>query len=220
MPKRAEFEAFLRYERDALARLQVRVVHGAAADAEAIERFGADCVILATGSDPVRQGVPGGGATVTVPEAIADPEALGETVAVADVTGEWTALSAIEHLADLGKRVTVFLPIGSFAWRTTIYSTLANTKRLRERKVKLMPLRKVLAWDGASLDVEDVSTGERETHGPFSALVFAQHNTADQTLYKTLKRRGVPVRQAGDNVAPRTALEAVYHGHMTAREIA
>ncbi|WP_226573002.1 oxidoreductase [Acuticoccus sediminis] len=220
MPKRSKFGDFLAFERSALARLQVRVAYGEAADADAIAAFGADTVVLATGSDPVRQHVPGGGRTVTVTEAIADPDALGGAVAVADVTGEWTVLAAIEHLADLGKRVTVFLPINAFAWRTTIYSTLATSRRLRERKVKLMPLRKVLAWDGTTLDVEDVSTGEREAHGPFGALVFAQHNFADQSLHRELKRRGIPVRQVGDNVAPRTALEAVFHGHKTAREIA
>ncbi|UOM36147.1 FAD-dependent oxidoreductase [Acuticoccus sp. I52.16.1] len=220
MPKRAEFAEFLAYERGALARLQVPIAHGVTADADAIAAFAADVVVLATGSDPVRQPLPGGGRTVTVAEAIGDPAALGDTVAVADVTGEWAALAAVEHLADLGKRVSVFVPIGAFAWRTTIYSTLATSRRLRERKVKLMPLRKALAWDGTRLEVEDVSTGERESHGPYSALVFAQHNTADQSLYKALKRRGIDVRQVGDNVAPRTALEAVYHGHMTAREIA
>ncbi len=220
MPKRSKFADLLSAQIADMERFGITVECERQADATAIAAFRADQVFLATGSAPVRARIPGGGKAFTIPEALADPDALGSTVALFDRTGEWAALTLAEHLADLGKAVTFFSPSGGIAWRTTIYSTLANFKRLRERKVRIATFRRVSAFDGAELTVEDLSTGESEILTGFTGLVAAEHNFADQTLFAELRRLGVPVRQIGDNLAPRTALEAVYHGHLAARELA
>jgi hypothetical protein len=161
--------------------------------------------------------LPGGGPIFTLPDALHAPDKLGDVVAVFDRTGEWGALSAIEHFADLGKSVTLFAPAAGYGWRTTIYSTLANSRRLRERKVRIATLRAVRSFDGEVLEVEDLSTGAIERLTGFSSLVAVEHNSTDQTLYRALREAGLPVHQVGDNNAPRTALEATYQGHMAAR---
>ncbi|WP_430249485.1 FAD-dependent oxidoreductase [Neorhizobium sp. DAR64860/K0K1] len=219
MPKRAEFRTLMEEQIADLDRFGVTVITGKHADAGSISDFAADAVFLATGSTPVRTEFAGGGKAFTIVEALDDPAALGSDVALFDRTGEWAALTLAEHLADLGKKVTFFSPAGGIAWRTTIYSTLANLKRLREKKVRIATLRKVTAFDGKTLAVEDLSTGESELHMGFTGLVAAEHNFADQSLFKQLRHLAVPVRQIGDNLAPRTALEAVYHGHLAAREL-
>jgi hypothetical protein len=140
-------------------------------------------------------------------------------VAFVDLTGEWASLSAIDHLAGLGKRVTVFSPIGGFAWRTTIYSSLAWTKRLREKRVRIATLRRVMSFDGAALEVEDVSCGEVESLAGFDAVVLAQYNAPADELRAPLAAAGIPLTFAGDCLAPRTAMEAVYEGHAVARSI-
>jgi dimethylglycine catabolism A len=219
MPKRSQFSRLLDEQVADIERFGVEVEYGKNADVGGIAAFGADAVFLATGSAPVRAAIPGGGDALTVVEALKNPEALGQNVAIFDRTGEWATLTLAEFLADLGKRVTFFSPMGGIAWRTTIYSTLANLKRLHERKVRIAPLRRVAGYDGDSLTVEDVSTGEMERHAGFTALIAAEHNFADQTLFREVRNLGIPVRQIGDNLAPRTALEAVYHGHVAAREL-
>jgi NADPH-dependent 2,4-dienoyl-CoA reductase/sulfur reductase-like enzyme len=219
MPKRSNFSRLMEEQIADIERLGVTVECGKTADAATIAAFHADAVFLATGSTPVHSQIPGGGKALTIVEALQNPETLGDNIALFDRTGEWAALTLAEHLADLGKRVTFFSPIGGIAWRTTIYSTLANLKRLRERKVRLATLRRVAAYDGSTLTVEDLSTGEMETHLGVTALIAAEHNFADQTLFRELRALGVPVRQIGDNLAPRTALEAVYHAHLAAREL-
>jgi 2,4-dienoyl-CoA reductase-like NADH-dependent reductase (Old Yellow Enzyme family) len=219
MPKRSNFSRLMEEQIADIERLGVTVECGKPADPATIAAFHADAVFLATGSTPVHSQIPGGGKALTIVEALQNPETLGDNIALFDRTGEWAALTLAEHLADLGKRVTFFSPIGGIAWRTTIYSTLANLKRLRERKVRLATLRRVAAYDGGTLTVEDLSTGEMETHLGVTALITAEHNFADQTLFRELRALGVPVRQIGDNLAPRTALEAVYHAHLAAREL-
>lgn len=219
MPKRAEFRTLMEEQIADLGRFGVTVVTGKHADAASIADFAADAVFLATGSMPVRAEFAGGGKAFTIVEALDDPAVLGTDVALFDRTGEWAALTLAEHLADLGKKVTFFSPAGGIAWRTTIYSTLANLKRLREKKVRIATLRKVTAFDGKTLAVEDLSTGESELHMGFTGLVAAEHNFADQSLFQQLRHLDVPVRQIGDNLAPRTALEAVYHGHLSARDL-
>ena len=144
---------------------------------------------------------------------------LGERVAFHDLTGEFAALGAIEHFADLGKSVTVFTAVAGFAWRTTIYSSLATRKRLRDKRVRIVPLRAVKGFAEGELIVEDLSIGEIEHLPGFDSLVVAQYNQADDSLYAPLRAAGLAVQMAGDCVAPRTALEAVYEGHAAARAL-
>ncbi|MDF2232374.1 FAD-dependent oxidoreductase [Albimonas sp. CAU 1670] len=220
MPKRAAFARFLDHQRKALERLGVRVELNRRADADAIRGFGAEAILLATGASLAEPALPGGGAVVSPTRALSDPEALGPRIAFVDLTGEWTAISVIERLADLGKSVTVLTAPAAFAWRTSIYSTLATTQRLREAGVRIRTLRRATRWDGATLTVEDLSCGETETLEGLSAVVVADHAASDPALWRALKSEGLPVVQIGDALAPRTAVEAVYAGHKAAREIA
>ena len=220
MPKRAAFGRFLDHQLRALDRLGVAVELNRRADAGAIRAFGADRILLATGSTPTRPALAGGARVFSPTEALAGPEALGARVAFVDLTGEWTALSVVERLADLGKSVTVLVAPAAFAWRTTIYSTLAAAKRLREAGVRIRTMRRATHWDGATMTLEDLSCGQTETLGPLSAVVLADHAASDQSLWLALRAEGLPVVQIGDAVAPRSAVEAVYSGHKAAREIA
>ncbi|MBR0671635.1 oxidoreductase [Neoroseomonas soli] len=219
VPKRREFLRLVEAQTAVLARHGVQVETGRTATVEAIAAFGADQVVLATGSVNAPSPVSDAGLSLTLEEATEAPERLGTTIAVHDLTGEFSTLGLVEYLADLGRSVTVFTPAAAFAWRTTIYSTLGNLKRLRERKVRLALLRKVHRWDGARLSVEDVSTGEVEDLPGFTGLVVARHRIANDGLLAELKALGVPVKPIGDCLAPRTALEAVYQGHELARAI-
>ena len=219
MPKRGEFLKLVDYQEARLRRHGVAVRLNVDADDADVASLKADLVIVATGSRPAPFRLPGDGLIHTMEAAIAEPDRLGTDVAFADLTGDWGALAAIEHLADRGKHITVFSPVAGFAWRTTSYSTLANTVRLRAKGVRLAPLRRLRRWDGDILQVEDVSTGGSETFATFDDLVVAYHNEVNDALYTALRRRGVAARRIGDCVAPRTAMEAVHQGHAVAREI-
>ena len=109
--------------------------------------------------------------------------------------------------------MTVFVPVAGFAWRTTIYSTLATRRRLREYGVRIALLRMARRWDGTTLEVEDVSTGVIERLCGFDTVIEAAYNRAEDGLFRALEAAGLPARAIGDSLAPRTALEAVFEGH-------
>jgi 2,4-dienoyl-CoA reductase-like NADH-dependent reductase (Old Yellow Enzyme family) len=214
MPIRRDFLGLIAQQLSRCARGGVQMRLGIAADVDKVKAMKPDAVILATGSTPQRSGE-----ALTVEEALAEPAKLGRRVAFYDLTGEWAALGAIEQLAKNGLQVTVFTAVAGFAWRTTIYSTLAARQRLRDLKVRIATLRAVQGFAGGELAVEDTSTGEVERVPGFDSLVVAQYNAADDRLLMPLRAAGLQVKAVGDCLTPRTALEAVYEGHAAARAL-
>ena len=212
--ERADFLGLIRQQIARCNRSGVQMQFNKNADVISVKALSPDAVILATGSTPQRFKD-----ALTIEDALAAPEKLGRRVAFHDLTGEFASLGAIEHLANRGLQVTVFTPVAGFAWRTTIYSSLAARKRLRDLKVRIAPLRAVKGFAGGELAVEDTSTGEVERLKGFDSLVVAQYNAADDGLFAPLRAAGLPVKAVGDCVAPRTALEAVFEGHSAARAL-
>lgn len=219
MPQRTDFQALLDYH---LARLRaegVAVVTEHAATPENIAAFGADSVVLATGSHSRPVALADGTEALTMEAALSRPDTLGQRVALFDTTGDWAALSVIEYLASLGKSVTVLCPGGAFAWRTTIYSTTSTRKRLREAKVRLRMMSNVLGFRGGTLTLEDTSTGETETEDGFDSLIGCQYNDVYNPFEAPLRAAGMTPVLVGDCLSSRTALHAIFEGHRAARAI-
>lgn len=224
MPLRRDFAHLFDHQQRMLERHGVQIELGLHASAERVRDAGFDEVVLATGASALAVAPTEGQALLTQEQALADPAALGQRVAFYDLTGEWTALSVIEHLADLGKQVSVFTPVAGFAWRTTIYSTLSNRKRLRDKGVRLVLLRQLQRYDGHTLTLEDVSTGQSVVEPGFDSVIGAQYGRSEQVLDRGLKEltaQGHSLRWhlVGDCLSPRTAVEAVYEGHALARAL-
>ena len=218
MRKRGDFGKFLALQQRRLELNGVRVEFGRKADAAAIREFGADTVILATGSRPSPVRLPSGAVALTLAEAVDPATPLGRRIAVYDETGDWGAFSLLEHLALGGHEVTALSPLAGLGWRTTIYSTTATRKRLRELRVRIVPLRRLVDFREGNLEVEDVSTGDMETLA-IDTLVAIRPNMADNELERALSFDGDLPLGAGDCLAPRTAVEAVFEGHAAGRSI-
>ena len=213
MPHRRDFGGLLDHLLAQCRRHGVRIETGRSADPEAIRAAAPDLTVVATGSTPVAPRLAGGGRVLTMHDALAAEDACGARVALLDTIGEWSSLSLAEHLARQGRQVTIFVPVAGFAWRTTIYSTLATRRRLRELGVRIALLRAARGWDGATLAMEDVSTGEVERLTGFDTVIEAAYNRAEDGLARSLEQAGLQLRAIGDCLAPRSALEAVFEGH-------
>ena len=125
-------------------------------------------------------------------QALATDASCGRRVALLDTIGEWSSLSLAEHLAQTGRHVTVFVPVAGFAWRTTIYSTLATRRRLRE------------------LGVRHVVSGSKEKGGAFDALVAELGIRAEETAMIGDDLPDLPIlRRCGMPIAVRDASQEV-----------
>jgi 2,4-dienoyl-CoA reductase-like NADH-dependent reductase (Old Yellow Enzyme family)/thioredoxin reductase len=197
----------------------VTLACGVEATAEAVRAFGADAVVLATGAVLRRPDFPGADRVLTVGEALEAPGRLGDRVVVIEADGNWPAVATAEHLADLGKRVTLVTSQGAVGWRITTFSLVAARHRLREKRVRILGLRAVREYEGARLVLEDLSTGDAEALDGVTGVVAACGGVARDDLYAPLRGAVPELRLVGDAVAPRTALEAIYDGHHAARAL-
>lgn len=219
MPLRHDFLGLLHHQAASCDRHGVSVETGVEADVERIAHHGADVVVLALGADIAAMDFPHGGTGITPIDALESPDDLGTTVAVYDMTGSWAAISVAEHLARIGKRVTIFTPGPIAGWHVTRYSRTAIAARLRDLGVKIATSHEVLAWEEGALQVAPLDSGTPEFRDGFDSVVATGHGIARTQLGKDLAEAGIRAISVGDCVAPRTALEAVYEGHQVARAI-
>ena len=215
--KREDFGRWLDFAGQRLARVRVKLERGRAADMAAIKSSGADHIILATGAEAVPFVLPDGTPTLTLDEA-SELDASGQGVAVYDETGDWATLGLIEHLAETGARVQLLTPVAGALWRTTIYSTTTTFARWRALGIRVRTLRRPLEWFNRTLRLEDMSSGECETLNDIDHLIGIVPARAHNPFEEVLRAAGISVSLAGDCVAPRNALEAIFDGHRCARE--
>jgi 2,4-dienoyl-CoA reductase-like NADH-dependent reductase (Old Yellow Enzyme family) len=216
---RAEFGHARTYFERQCRKLGVAIECGTEATAQDILAFGPDAVILATGSVPRRPAFPGAERTLTLPDALAHPEQLGDRVALIDADGNWPAVAIAEHLADLGKRVTVVTAQAYPGWRITTYSMLAVRQRFHAKGIRVLPLRAVVACEAGRLRLEDATTGEAHVLEGVDGAIAACGGVAVDGLHAALRGRVADVRLVGDALAPRTAMEAIYDGHAAGRAV-
>ena len=216
---RAEFAQTRTYFEQQCRRLGVTIECGREATPERVSVFSPEAVVLATGSIPRRPAFRGAGRTVTVWDALDAPERLGDRVVVIEADGHTPSVAVAEHLADLGKRVTVVTSRGTIGWRVNSYSMLAARHRFREKRIRIVPLREVRAYDAERLVLEDVSVGDEHVIADVTGVVAAYGGAACDDLYAPLRGRVAELHVIGDAAAPRTALDAIYEGHRVGRSL-
>lgn len=225
MPHRADFitqiEQQERFARAAGASIEL----GRRANVTDVVAARPDAIVLATGSEPRALAFPDGGTGLTLEAALDDPKALGERVAIVDALGSYAIGAAIEHLARIGKRVTVIAPTGAPGWHITIYSAYAWRKRLKDLGVRIIGLHTVQRFANGETVLADLSTGALRASREFDSIVAPTHGEPRAQLATSLlaayaDRNDRPViRLVGDCQSPRSALEAIYEGHEAGRAL-
>ena len=212
---REDFGFWLDHAQKRLARLGVEVELNRSGSVESVVGANPGAVILSTGAEPVRYVLPDGSSTMTLDEAAQmDPEGL--RIAVYDETGDWGAYGLVEHLAEQGARVTLVTPAPGMMWRTTVYSNLTGFARWREKRIRVMTLRRLQRLERGRLTLEDASCGEL-SEIEIDALVGCVPPSARHGLEAPLVESGLAPILVGDCLAPRNALEAIFEGHRAAR---
>ncbi|MEZ5248656.1 MAG: hypothetical protein R2713_05370 [Ilumatobacteraceae bacterium] len=153
----------------------------------------------------------------SVDDVMASRARLGEVVVLLDDTGDWRGAGTAWHLAERGHRVVIVCPhplVGAWLQRT------GGDADLRARLARLGATwhteSVVDAWNGTSVTVRSLLDGTT-TEVDADALVLATINTSDDTALRELD--APDVLAAGDVVAPRLAVHAIYEGRVAGMSI-
>jgi hypothetical protein len=196
---------------------------------EDVKSYGADAVVLCTGSQPTRSGFQRSfphldrlaGAdqenVCTVHDVLDGKVVPGTRVLLLDdINGWWPATGTALHLAQQRHQVTIVTPAEKAASALDLSHTGETTReRLAKFGVEVVLATAVEKWSGNTATLLNLYTMDREER-EFDSLVLALTNTPEDGLTKALADSGMEVHTLGDAVSARTASMAFYEGRKLA----
>ena len=230
-PRRGQILDLMDWYRDELQRLQVRVDYNTYLEADEVNAYGADIVVVATGSQPsetgFQRGLPDMDALPgmdrpnvwSIEEVMRREARLGQSVLLVDDTGDWRGGGTAWHLAEQGHTVTIvtgWSMLGKWIERTAGDGLLRA--KLKELGANWLTESALTEWHGDGGTVHCLLSGDEQTLAADS-LVLATTNRAETTLADALAGAGKLVYLVGDCNAPRLAAMAIYEGRKIGREI-
>lgn len=218
-------------------RRQIKVITGVELSADSVLEYGADIVVIATGSqwaadglNPITQrplpGADTSNAHAMTPEQIVvqGKAVAGEAVVVYDTDGYFMGGCLAERLALAGKSVTLVTPypVVSPLCDQTLEGPFVRS-RLHEAGVEVRRDCSLTALRSGAVDVSDQFGGAFELEA--DAVVLATQRTSRDALYHQLRTdpnlaaEVQGLHRVGDCAAPRVLADAIFDGHRLAREI-
>ena len=201
----------------------VEVFRGSAMGAQDVVDFGADHVVLATGSSWRRDGI---GAVqedaakfpnALTPDDVFKGAAISGPLVIFDDDNYFMGGSLAEKLRQAGHDVTLVTPMATASsWTALTDEQFFVQKRLLEQGFKLVLLHGLKSQVPHETRLACIYT-EREMVVPCETLVLVTGRIADDSLFTELDGRH-PVTRVGDCLAPSSIADAVYSGHRFARE--
>lgn len=213
-PFKSEMSACITYETNSLESNGVKVFLGHPVDAGFLAGCGADDIIVATGSDPIRPPIPGidSPAVVTAEDVLLDKVIVGDNVVV--IGAGSVGVETAEFLVARGKNVTV-IEIAD-----DILSDMAPTLRAPlEARIKQTTTRFELGQKVLDIRDREVVT-DKATIGPCETVVIAVGYQPDTALARTLDNAGIKHTLIGDAIKPRKINDAVTEGFKAGYAIA
>ncbi len=242
LPGLGEWARVVGYRKVQLDKLRnVERVSGTRLDAAAVREYGAEIVVVATGSSWAADGlngvtqepIAGAGASlpyVLTPEQIMveGKEVPGDRVVVYDCDGYFTGIGLAEKLAREGRDVTLVTPHSQIAPYT--FFTLEGwriNRQLHALGIRLVAEHMLERIEEGRLAGCHVFAIDRPVEWEADAVVLVTQRVSDDALYRELKadREGLQAAgvrglfRIGDCVVPRLIADAVFDGHRLAREI-
>ena len=241
LPGLGEWRRVVNYRQIQLKKLKnVEFIPRLRLDADAVLEYGAEIVIVATGSHWVGDGrsgahigpLPGADATlehVLTPEQVmVEGKPSGPRVVVFDAEGYFMGHELATKLAGDGHEVTFVTPHEVIAPYTRYTLEMPRVNRgLRELGVAVHTGSVLTAVSGKAATVRSVWSDDHEIELPSDSVVLVTQRFSDDALFAELSERtddlaaaGIGgVYQVGDCVAPDRISEAIFSGHRLAREI-
>jgi dimethylamine/trimethylamine dehydrogenase len=239
LPGLGEWARVVNYRRVQLDKLRnVQVITGKRLAADDVLDYGAEIVVVATGSHWVSTGmngvshdvIPGADASlphVLTPDQVFEGKPSGEQVLVYDTDGYFMGVGMAEKLAREGKRVTYATPFEAIGQYT--HNTLENprlNRTLRSLGVNVLTGYMLTGIEPGQATIMEVWE-ESEQPTPAESVVLVTQRRSNDELYQELKAAGdkllaagiTGVYRVGDCEVPQIIADAVFSGHRLAREI-
>jgi 2,4-dienoyl-CoA reductase-like NADH-dependent reductase (Old Yellow Enzyme family)/thioredoxin reductase len=230
-PRRGGIADIIHWLERELRRLKVDIRTDSYIEAADIEAFGADVIIVATGSTPrldgrqhLSPGLVAGG--MDLPHVQSSHDLLvapkgrefGPRAVVYDDVGHYEGVAAAEFLLARGIAVTYVTGHSSFAPKLEpSLSAIPALERLSQGDFELLTYSHITGIGKDSVAVQRAYGATVEV--PANTVVFVSYNACNRQLLDDLSGSAVVVKAVGDVVSPRFMQVAIREGHLAARSI-
>ncbi len=220
-PRREGFLDFARYEEVQMRLLGVDVRLNTTATPELVLGLDPEAVVLATGSVPRTQEIPGADQPNVVQgwDVLAGTAQVGQRVVIVSEDDGMETPSIADFLATQGKQVEIlhkWLMIGSRIDRYTIGIVLYW---LYKNGVVVSPSMRARAIQSGTVIAYNAHTGEERRIESVDTVVLSLGSRPDSHLYSTLKGKVKELYLVGSAFAPRRLADATQHGAEVGRRV-
>lgn len=228
---REEFSGVVRNLSRQLEKLGVEIRLSQEVTADEVRDINPDAIVIATGSIPLRTGyssgqpdlpgIPGAekGHVLTARDVLKEEKVIGEFIIIMDDEGDMKALCVAEFLANKGKRVEILTRLPYVGMDVNPCVLEPQYQRLYQKGVVLTPFTKVKEIiENTVVTYHIYSQAERKIEG-VDNVVLVMGNEANNSLYRSLKGEVKEIYAAGDCLAPRKVIDAIYDGYVVGRSL-
>lgn len=220
VPQRAAFWRAVEFYRSELAAAGVDIQFGREATLAAVDAFGPDAVIVATGSRPAMPAWAASSSGSTNPVVMDVRQALARgpgqpgtrvVIAMTEVDTGYQALPVAELLADQGHEVTIVSTAFEPCMNQDFVTSEHLYRRLGQKNVRIIPLTEATGLTPDGVSIRNVYTDATGTL-PADSCVISFGGVSDDSLLDQLREHRSNVVGAGDCIAPRDILGAISDG--------
>ena len=214
-PGREEWTQLLAHKTHALETLGVTVSLQTTVDARLLAQMRPDFVVLATGARFPLPSLPGAASAplLTVDEAVADPQRVGNRVLIVDYLDRQPALAAAIMFAEQGRAVDIATSSLHVGMKLEIQNLTYFYRRAIQGGVRFLPCATATAFErDGHVMAENPFTRQISRLGPYDSIVLASAGVPQQAAAADLDARGLPWRAIGDAYAPRDVEAAILEG--------
>ncbi|MBI3647253.1 MAG: NAD(P)-binding protein [Actinobacteria bacterium] len=243
LPGLGEWARVVNYRKIQIDKLKnVELIPSTRADANAVLKYGAEIVVIATGAYWATNGLNGAtsepipGADASLPHVLTPEQIMvggkeipGERVVILDNDGYFMGVSLAEKLATEGKQVTLLTHLGEVAPYMKFTLELPNMlRKLHSLHVNIVTHAMLQSIEPGRAVSYHVFDPEHLTEWDADAVVLITQRRSNEALYRELKDLGtdalrsegiIGLYRIGDCLAPRMVADCVFDGHRLAREI-
>jgi 2,4-dienoyl-CoA reductase-like NADH-dependent reductase (Old Yellow Enzyme family)/thioredoxin reductase len=210
-----DIRGLMEYYITQLGKLDVKIIYQEATT-DTIVRGKLEAIILAAGSIPIIPKIPGVDKpfVLSVLDVLRGKEVKGNAVVVG---GGSAGCEAALYLADQGRKVKLIEMLEGFALDTDRGSRRAMMEKLKSQHVEMHSSFRLSQVIDKGILAVDQRGREKSFEG--DTVVLALGMQVNNGLVGALKEKGIKFFQIGDCVKPRKIYDAIYEGHVVARNI-